>query len=227
LRRGILSYADRNILFVDEVNLLKDDIVNVILDAAAMGTFTVRRGAVSATYYARFNLIGTMNPEEGHLRPQIMDRFGLRVLVSGLEDAEERWQAYQRVSSYKQQPGKLISAFSEQTNAARDEISRAQQLLPRVTIPEDAAKAGLHLIQSLQIASLRAEITVFEAARAYTAADDRTEVTLEDLAVVAPLALRMRQSSYMDDFLSKQRQQDELLNQKLNELTNPKDRLRA
>ena len=93
LKRGILGQADLNLLYADEVNLLGDEIVDSILDAAAQGSYTVRRGPVSATYRARFTLIGSMNPEEGNLRPQILDRFGLRVIVRGLEDPEQRLQA--------------------------------------------------------------------------------------------------------------------------------------
>ncbi len=89
LKRGILAHADRNVLYVDEINLLSDEIINAILDASAQGLYTVRRGPVAATYNSRFILIGTMNPEEGRLRPQIMDRFGLRVIVRGLSDPEE------------------------------------------------------------------------------------------------------------------------------------------
>ena len=96
LKRGLLARADRNLLYVDEANLLGDDIVDAILDAAAQGNYTVHRGPLSATYRSRFALIGSMNPEEGQLRPQILDRFGLRVIVRGLEDREERLEAYQR-----------------------------------------------------------------------------------------------------------------------------------
>ena len=99
LRRGILAHADQNVLYADEVNLLSDEIINAILDAAAQGMYTVRRGVISASYRSRFSLIGTMNPEEGRLRPQIMDRFGLRVIVRGLENPEARLEAYRRVSS--------------------------------------------------------------------------------------------------------------------------------
>jgi magnesium chelatase subunit I len=97
LHRGLLSQADRNLLYVDEINLLDDDVVDALLDAAAQGSFTVRRGPVSATYWSRFVLVGSMNPEEGRLRPQIQDRFGLRVIVHGLENPAERLEAYQRV----------------------------------------------------------------------------------------------------------------------------------
>jgi magnesium chelatase subunit I len=93
LHRGILGHADRNLLLVDEVNLLSDEVVDAILDAAAYGSYTVRRGSTAATFRARFVLIGTMNPEEGRLRPQIMDRFGLRLVIRGLDDIDQRMEA--------------------------------------------------------------------------------------------------------------------------------------
>src|SRR5690606_4286491 len=104
LERGILARADNNLLYIDEVNLLNDEIVDAILDASAQGAYTVRRGAMAGTYRSRFVLIGSMNPEEGRLRPQIMDRFGLRVNVRGLMEREERLEVYRRVRSYRQNP---------------------------------------------------------------------------------------------------------------------------
>src|SRR5260221_13230878 len=101
LERGILARADQNLLYIDEVNLLADDIADAILDAASAGSYTVRRGAMAGTYRSRFVLIGSMNPEEGSLRPQIMDRFGLRVAVRGLMDTAERLEGYKRVRAYK------------------------------------------------------------------------------------------------------------------------------
>ncbi|MFW5709404.1 MAG: ATP-binding protein [Chloroflexota bacterium] len=108
LERGILGRADNNLLYIDEVNLLDDQIVDVILDAAAQGSYTVRRGAMAGTYRSRFVLIGSMNPEEGRLRPQIMDRFGLRVNVRGLTDPEERLEVYRRVREYRKNPHQFI-----------------------------------------------------------------------------------------------------------------------
>ena len=122
LKRGILAHADRNILYVDEVNLLADDIIDAILDAAASGSFTVRRGPMTATYRARLTLVGSMNPEEGHLRPQIMDRFGLRVLIRGLPEPDLRLEAYRRVSAYLSNPLRTISQYQEETELARIEI---------------------------------------------------------------------------------------------------------
>jgi magnesium chelatase subunit I len=215
LKRGILAQADRNILYVDEVNLLQDDIVNAILDAAAMGTYTVRRGPISSTYYARFSLIGSMNPEEGSLRPQIMDRFGLRLLVNGLDNTEDRWAVYERVQQYRQNSSAMLASYQDETRFAREEIQHARDLLSKIIIPEQVAKAGLELIKELEITSLRAEITLFEAAKAYAAADGRSEVSLDDLDIVAPMSLRMRKSAFITEFFEQHSREDEKLREQL------------
>ncbi len=204
LQRGILAQADRNVLYVDEVNLLSDDIVDALLDAAAQGSYTVRRGPVSATYRSRFILIGSMNPEEGRLRPQIQDRFGLRVIVKGLDKDDERLEAYRRVNAYLSNPRATVAQYRVETEIAREEIQLAREVLPKVELPDEVAKVGLKWINELGIDSLRAEITLFEAARAYAAADSRLMVQVEDLKQVAPMALRLRKSSFMTDYLSEQ-----------------------
>lgn len=204
VRRGLLSQADRNLLYVDEVNLLPDDIVDAILDASAQGHYTVRRGPIASTYNARFVLIGSMNPEEGNLRPQMMDRFGLRLIVQGLINLDERLEAYRRVLAYKQNARQLAHAYHPITELAREEIQTARQLLPSVQLPDRVAQMGLELVQHLQIDSLRAEITLFEAARAYAAADNRLEVAPEDLQQIAPMALRLRRSPFMAQYFEHQ-----------------------
>lgn len=209
LKRGLLAQSDSNVLFVDEVNLLTDEIVDAILDAAAQGAYTVRRGAVSATYRARFTLIGSMNPEEGRLRPQILDRFGLRLVVRGLEDPAERLAAYRRVRAYLTSPRAVINQYALETDLARQEIQAARDLLPKVTLDDEVAQAGLSLVQALKIDSLRAELTLFEAARAHAAADARTQVDLEDLRQVAPMALRLRRSAFMDGYFSAQHTEEQ------------------
>jgi magnesium chelatase subunit I len=201
LKRGLLAQADLNILYADEANLLSNEIVDAILDAAAQGSFTIRRGALSATYRSRFTLIGSMNPEEGNLRPQILDRFGLRVIVSGLEKPQERLLAYQRVKAYRENPRRLIAAFSSETALACEEIQTARDLLPSVQVPDPVAHRVIDLIQKMKIDSLRAEITLLEAARAFAASDGRTEVKLTDVSAVAPMALRLRQSPFMADYI--------------------------
>lgn len=209
LRRGIMARADLNLLYVDEVNLLDNAITDAILDASASGFYTVRRGLLSATYRARFTLIGSMNPEEGDLRPQIMDRFGLRVVVEGLSDPNQRLEAYRRTRAYLTNPRRLIAEFSEVSETALQEITAAKSLLPTVQIPDDVAHWGIRLVKDLKIDSLRSEITLFEAARAYAAADGRTAVTTDDLQQLAPMALRLRRSEFMPKFIETQVVEDE------------------
>ncbi len=204
VRRGILAQADRNILYIDEINLLGDDIVDSILDAAAQGSYTVRRGPIAATYRSRFVLIGSMNPEEGRLRPQILDRFGLRVIVRGLEAAGERLEAYRRVQAYLANPRQMIEQYSAEMEAAADEIRLARERVRKVVMPDKVANPAIKLVQQLGIDSLRAEITWFESARAHAAADGRDEVTLDDLKEVAPMTLRLRRSQYMAEYFKGQ-----------------------
>jgi magnesium chelatase subunit I len=200
-----LAQADRNLLYIDEINLLGDDIVDSILDAAAQGSYTVRRGPIAATYRSRFVLIGSMNPEEGRLRPQILDRFGLRVIVRGLEEAADRLEAYRRVQAYLANPRQMAGQFSAEMDAAAAEIRNARELVRKVSLPDRVARPAIEMVQRMGIDSLRAEITWFESARAYAAADGRAEVTRDDLKVVAPMALRLRRSQFMSEYLKGQR----------------------
>ena len=218
LKRGIMSRADRNLLYVDEVNLLNDQIVDAILDAAAQGQYTVRRGAMSATYRSNFTLIGSMNPEEGHLRPQIMDRFGLRVVVKGLENKEDRLEAYQRTRSYKENNRAFAAQYAQATRIFKEEIQASREKIADIDLPESIAQTGLELIENLEVDSLRAEITLFEAARAHAAADARELVNLEDLRTVAPMALRLRRSSFIDKYIADQSSETEDLEKAISEL---------
>lgn len=212
IRRGILAQADRNLLYIDEINLLSDDIIDSILDAAAQGSYTVRRGPVVATYRSRFVLIGSMNPEEGRLRPQILDRFGLRVMVHGLENVEERLEAYRRVQAYLANPREMIGQFSVEMEAAASEIRSARERVRKVVMPDAIANPAIQLVQRMGIDSLRAEITWFESARAYTAADGRDEVTPDDLKAVAPMALRLRRSQFMNEYFKGQLGEEKEMN---------------
>jgi magnesium chelatase subunit I len=208
IRRGILAHADRNVLYVDEVNLLSDEIVDAILDAAAQGHFSVRRGPISATYSSRLVLVGSMNPEEGRLRPQILDRFGLRLFIRGLEAPDERLEVYRRVQAYLENPRRTVAFYSPETETLREEIQNARDLLPDVELPEEVAQLGIQLIDRLKIDSLRAEITLFESARAHAAAAGRTETSIEDIRAVAPMALRLRRSKFMDRFFADQESEE-------------------
>jgi len=216
IRRGILAQADRNLLYIDEINLLSDEIMDSILDAAAQGNYTVRRGPISATYRSRFVLIGSMNPEEGRLRPQILDRFGLRVIVRGLENISDRLEAYRRVQAYLANPRQMAGQFSAEMQAAATEIQAARERVKKVILPDEVANPAIELVQKMGIDSLRAEITWFEAARAYAAADGREQVTLDDLKTVAPMALRLRRSQFMSEYLQGQNDEESQLSTLLN-----------
>ena len=220
LKRGILAEADQNILYVDEINLLGDDIIDATLDAAAQGKYTVHRGPATATYNARFSLFGSMNPEEGGLRPQIMDRFGLRIIVRGLQDAQERLEAYKRVRIYTENPRLIIEQFKDETAQARQDIQAARRLLPQVELPANLALACIRVIQNLKIDSLRAEINLFEAARAYAAADGRNKVELNDVQAVAPMCLRLRRSSFITHYFQEQTAEDLEIDAALNSAQN-------
>ena len=216
IRRGILAQADRNLLYIDEINLLSDEIVDSILDAAAQGNCTVRRGPVSATYRSRFVLIGSMNPEEGRLRPQILDRFGLRVIVRGLENIADRLEAYRRVQAYLANPRQMAGQFSAEMEVAAAEIQAARERVKKVVLADQIARPAIELVQKMGIDSLRAEITWFEAGRAYAAADGREEVSLEDLKAVAPMALRLRRSQFMSEYFAGQSDEESQLKALLN-----------
>jgi magnesium chelatase subunit I len=218
LRRGILAQADGNVLYVDEVNLLDDSVTDAILDAAAQGFYTVRRGALNLQYWSRFSLVGSMNPEEGNLRSQIMDRFGLRVVVRGLVEPDQRYQAYEQALAYRTNPDRLAALYAQDTLTMADEIAVARERLPRVSLGAEAKRIGLDLIQQMKVDSMRAEITLFEAARAHAAADDRDVVLPADIGAVSLMALRLRQSQGLEKFHRTQRSEDERLTALLSSL---------
>ncbi|HEX9674604.1 MAG TPA: ATP-binding protein [Anaerolineales bacterium] len=218
LQRGILARADRNLLYVDEVNLLSDEIVDAILDAAAQGSFTVRRGPVSASYRSRFVLVGSMNPEEGRLRPQILDRFGLRVLVRGLEGKSSRLEAYRRAVAFRNSPHRIREEYAQSTEHVRGEVEAAHRSLDDVKLTKAAQEYGLELIRRLEIDSLRAEITLFEAAKAHALADGRNSAAPQDVRTVAPMAVWLRRSNFMKDYFVGQADEQEELERLLVEL---------
>jgi magnesium chelatase subunit I len=211
LEKGILAYADGNLLYVDEINLLDDHVANAILDAAAQGRYTVRRGPLSATYNARFVLVGSMNPEEGALRPQIMDRLGLRVVVSGLRTNAERLEVYRRMRAFADNPHQLIAVYAEDTHVFGQEIAEAKSRLPDVTLTRNAERLALRLVRELDIASNRAEYVTLEAARARAAADGRARAGVDDVRAVAPMALRQRRSEFMVQYFQQTRKEEKRL----------------
>lgn len=218
LELGILARADQNLLYIDEVNLLDDLIVDAILDAAAQGSYTVRRGPMVGTYRARFVLVGSMNPEEGRLRPQIMDRFGLRVPVHGLTDQAERYEVYRRVRRYQSNRRRFLAEWAEVTAQAREEIGLVRELLKQTELSGEVVEVGLALVQALGIDSHRAEYAMFEAARAHAAADGRDVADVGDLRAVAALALRQRRSQFMAEFFAQQSEEDAAIRERLDAL---------
>jgi magnesium chelatase subunit I len=200
LEEGVLAKAHRNLLYVDEINLLDDQVVDAILDAAAQGRTFVRRGPMTRLYPSQFVLVGSMNPEEGELRPQILDRLGLRVWVAPLADRQQRLEVYRRARAFRENPEAFRARYAEETARLKQEVATAREILPHVTIVPEAEEFALGCIQALNIPSHRAEITLLEAARARVAADYRTEVTVEDIAKVALLALRQRRSIQLETY---------------------------
>ena len=189
---GLLAHAHRNILYIDEINLLSEEIVDAILDAAATGYCVVRRGRLAASYPAEFVLIGSMNPEEGELRPQIMDRIGLRVNISTSTGPGERLQIAQRAREFRADPLAFMRRYEEATLRAAESIQRARMALPRLELSLEAEQFCVALTEELQIGSHRADIVLMEAARAYAALDERPQAGINDVRTVAPLVLRRR-----------------------------------
>ena len=195
---GLLAQANGNILSVDEINLLDDHIVDVLLDSAAMGVNTVEREGVSFSHPARFVLVGTMNPEEGDLRPQLLDRFGLVVEIRGEQDVAMRSELIRRRMDYEKSPADFCREWETEQAKLREQVRRAQELLGSVIIPdrlyEDAAKIGV----ALQVDGHRSDIVLLKAACTLASLEGAAEVTREHLIEVAPMVLthRMRRRPF-------------------------------
>ncbi|HJQ47331.1 MAG TPA: putative cobaltochelatase [Amycolatopsis sp.] len=189
---GLLAAAHRGLLYVDEVNLLHDHLVDTLLDAAAMGRATVEREGVSVSHAARFVLIGTMNPEEGELRPQLLDRFGLTVEVSSSRDPQERAEVIRRRLSYEADPDSFAGRYSDDDAALAREIQAAQELLPSVALSDDALRQIAQVCASFEVDGMRADIVTARTAVAHAAWCGRDKVTGEDIRVAARLSLPHR-----------------------------------
>ncbi len=189
---GLLASAHRGLLYVDEVNLLHDHLVDTLLDAAAMGRATVEREGVSVSHAARFVLIGTMNPEEGELRPQLLDRFGLTVEVASSRDPELRVEVVRRRLAYEADPDGFAGQYAAVDAGLAADIEAAQRLLPSVKLPDDALRRIAEVCASFEVDGMRADIVTARTAVAHAAWAGRTEVTTEDVRVAARLALPHR-----------------------------------
>ncbi|WP_103337653.1 putative cobaltochelatase [Amycolatopsis sp. CA-126428] len=189
---GLLAAAHRGLLYVDEVNLLHDHLVDTLLDAAAMGRATVEREGVSVSHAARFVLIGTMNPEEGELRPQLLDRFGLTVEVASSRDPEQRVEVVRRRLAYEADPDAFAAQYAGEDAQLAADIEAAQRLLPAVKLPDDALRRIAEVCASFEVDGMRADIVTARTAVAHAAWAGRDEVTTEDVRVAARLALPHR-----------------------------------
>ncbi|SFW71319.1 putative cobaltochelatase [Amycolatopsis australiensis] len=189
---GLLAAAHRGLLYVDEVNLLHDHLVDTLLDAAAMGRATVEREGVSVSHAARFVLIGTMNPEEGELRPQLLDRFGLTVEVASSRDPEQRVEVVRRRLAYEADPDGFATQYAEEDAKLAADIEAAQRLLPAVKLPDAALRRIAEVCASFEVDGMRADIVTARTAVAHAAWSGRDEVTTDDVRVAARLALPHR-----------------------------------
>jgi len=189
---GILAEANRNFLYIDEVNLLEDHIVDLLLDSAAMGINTVEREGISFTHPARFILVGTMNPEEGELRPQLLDRFGLCVQVNSLRDKALRMEVLKRKAEFDDDPEGFFKKWEPEQKKLLEKILQAKENLKEVKITEDALSQVVEITSELNLDGHRADITMLKSARAYAAFNGKDKITREEIKKVAPLALRHR-----------------------------------
>ncbi|MEU2357375.1 putative cobaltochelatase [Streptomyces misionensis] len=189
---GLLADAHRGILYVDEVNLLHDHLVDLLLDAAAMGSSYVEREGVSVRHAARFLLVGTMNPEEGELRPQLLDRFGLTVEVTASREPDQRVEVVRRRLAYDDDPDGFAARWAAEEAAVRQRIAAARELLPQVRLGDGALRQIAATCAAFEVDGMRADIVMARTATALAAWAGRTDVLAEDVRQAALLALPHR-----------------------------------
>ncbi|MFK0098205.1 putative cobaltochelatase [Streptomyces sp. NPDC091040] len=189
---GLLADAHRGILYVDEVNLLHDHLVDLLLDAAAMGASYVEREGVSVRHAARFLLVGTMNPEEGELRPQLLDRFGLTVEVAASRETDQRVEVVRRRLAYEDDPAGFAARWADEEAELRDRIAAARALLPEVVLGDRALRQIAATCAAFEVDGMRADIVMARTATALAAWAGRTDVQAEDVRQAALLALPHR-----------------------------------
>ena len=194
LEPGILKDADGNILYVDEVNLLSDHIINALLEVAASGVNVVEREGVSCSHPSRFILVGSMNPEEGKLRPQLLDRFGLYVEARGEKNIESRMEILNRRLDFEKDPLRFLSRYGEDTRILCKKVAAAGEYLPKVKVTENAMQLAATLAADAFCAGHRGELVLLETARTIAAMDGRHGINTEDIRTAAEYALphRMR-----------------------------------
>ncbi|HEX2978822.1 MAG TPA: ATP-binding protein [Anaerolineaceae bacterium] len=189
---GVLAAANRGLLYIDEVNLLDDHVVDVLLDAAAMGVNIVEREGISFSHPARFILVGTMNPEEGDLRPQLLDRFALSVEIRGIHEARERVSIMERNLAFEQDADAFRQQWLPKENELTERIAQARERIERVTYTPDTLMDIAKLSAGLNVDGHRPDLVILKAARAQAAYDGRSEIDANDIASAAELALPHR-----------------------------------
>lgn len=189
---GLLAKANRGILYVDEVNLLDDHLVDILLDSAASGWNTVEREGISIRHPARFVLVGSGNPEEGELRPQLLDRFGMHAEIRTVKDPVLRVKVVEERTSFDLNPQEWLDKYKEEQEAVTKRITDAQKLLPGMQIDYDLRVKISEICSILDVDGLRGDIVTNRAAKAYAAYNNRTEVELDDIKTIITLCLRHR-----------------------------------
>jgi len=197
---GILASANRNILYVDEVNLLDDHLVDVLLDSAAMGTNHVEREGISFSHPAKFILIGTMNPEEGDLRPQLLDRFGLCVDVEGIDDVEKRVEIMERSLQFEQDPAAFCEKWHDEDRKLTMQITLARKQLPTVKYSKEILENIANLSVEVAVDGHRADIFMLKTAQTIAAFHQRNHITDDDVKEAAELVLmhRLRRQPFQE-----------------------------
>ncbi|MGB9960558.1 MAG: putative cobaltochelatase [Candidatus Bathyarchaeales archaeon] len=211
---GLLAEANRNILYIDEVNLLDDHLVDVLLDAAAMGVNFVEREGISFSHPARFVLVGTMNPEEGELRPQLLDRFALSVEVKGISDKDARAEIVRRRIAFENDPASFIAEYRKEQEKLRRRLIDAQKLLPEVKLSDEMLDFITKICIDFAVDGHRADITMYKTACTLAAFKGRTEVIEEDVMEAAELALphRRRRKPFEEPKFEQQQLQEVIQN---------------
>jgi magnesium chelatase subunit D len=209
LEPGLLAEANRNILYVDEINLLDDNLVDVLLDAAAYGINIVEREGVSFTHPSNFILVGTMNPQEGELRPQLSDRIGLHIVVSSIMELEDRVKIMERREEYEKYPEKFQEKFQKEQETVRQKIVKARKILKDVEIPHHLMEVIAQLCMDMGVDGHRADIAILKTAKTIAAYNDETTVNeghVEE-AVLLVLGERFHTASFDKDKVKKQMEQ--------------------
>jgi len=195
---GVLAQANGNLLYVDEVNLLEDHMVDLLLDAAAMGVNYVEREGISFEHPSKFILVGSMNPEEGEIRPQLLDRFGLCVEIHGEKDHSTRAEIVSRRLAFDADPKGFTEAYAEETKKLKDSILEARKILSRTSADKELISMASHVALYFEMEGHRADITMVRAAKANAALNGRETAGREDIAVVAPMVMihRMKRKPF-------------------------------